>query len=77
MSAMSAMQYGQALYRLVREVVISQPALVPVHVLKSDVSDCFYLIGLCPIDTPKLGLVFPSEGEYNELIAIPLTLPIG
>ena len=29
------------------------------------------------MDDPKLGLVFPSELEDEEIVAIPLTLPIG
>ena len=60
-SAIYAMQYGQALERLIREVVISDPELGPMHVLKADVSDCFYCIVLGPTDAPKLGIVFPSE----------------
>ena len=30
-----------------------------------------------PTDAPKLGLVFPSEGNGEELHAIPITLPMG
>ena len=74
---MYAMQYGQNLERIIKEVVISKPALVPVHVLKSDVSDGFYCIGLHPTDAPNLGLVFPSEREDEELLSIPLTHHIG
>ena len=40
-AALSVMQYGQALDRLIREVVIAEPALGPVHSLKADVSDGF------------------------------------
>ena len=49
------MQYGRALDRLIGEVVIANPALGPVHVLKLDISDNFYRIGLRPTDDPKLG----------------------
>ena len=38
-SAPSAMKYGQALDCLIREVVIEDPDLVPVYVMKADVSD--------------------------------------
>ena len=71
------MQYGRALDRLVREFVISNPALGPVHVLKSDVSDGFYPIDLRRTDAPKLGLDFTSEVKNKELVAIPLTLIMG
>ena len=59
------------------EVVIDNPELGPVHILKADVSDGFYRIGLRPTDTPLLGLVFTSKGEGKELVAIPITLPMG
>ena len=41
-SALSAMQYGRFLDQLIREVVISDPALGPVHALKVDVSGVLY-----------------------------------
>ena len=40
-STFYAMQYGRDLDRLIREVIIANPALGPVHVLKVDVSDSF------------------------------------
>ena len=74
---MPAMKYGRSLERLIRQVVISNPALIPVHVLKAGVSDGFYRIGLSLTYAPKMGLVFPLEKEDDKLLAIPLTLPIG
>ena len=71
------MQYGRALERLIREVVISDPELGPMHVLKADASDGFYRIGVRPTDDPKLVLVFPSEVEAEELVKMPLTLHMG
>ena len=62
-SAMSAIIYGEALEHLIREIVIANPPLGPVHVLKANISDVFYHIVLRPTYAPKLGLVFPSEGE--------------
>ena len=44
--------------------------------LKADVSNGFYWIGLRPADAPKLGLIFPVDGGTEPLVAIPLTLPI-
>ena len=57
---MSTIQYVRALERIIREVVIDDIALVLVHVLKADVSDGFYHIGLRPTDAPKLVIVFSS-----------------
>ena len=47
------------------------------YVLNADVSDSFYRIFLRPTDAPNIGLVFPSEGEDEELVVIPITLPMG
>ena len=46
----------------------------PVDILKADVSDGFYLIGVRPEDAPKLGLIFPSDADEEPIVAIPLTL---
>ena len=71
------MQYGQALDCLIREIVYGDPALGYVYVLKADVSDGFYCIGLRPEDAPKLGLILPSGEEEEPMVAIPITLPMG
>ena len=47
------------------------------YLLKADVSDGFYRIGLRPTDAPKLGLIFPSGKGKEQIVAIPLTLPMG
>ncbi len=45
--------------------------------IKLDVSDGFYLIGLKIDDIPKLGVVFPMLPGDKPLIAFPLVLPMG
>ena len=57
------MQYGRALDRLLHEIVFADPVLGPVYLLKADVSDGFYRIGLRPKDAPKLGLIFLSGAD--------------
>ena len=49
------MQYGRALDCLIREVVIADPSLGTLHVLKADDINGFYRIILRPMDDPKLG----------------------
>ena len=71
------MQYGRALDRLICEIVYADPALGYVLLLKTDVSDGFYRIGLRPEDAPKLGLIIPSGADEEPMVAIPLTLPTG
>ena len=68
-----AMQYGRALDCLIHEIVYADTALVYVYLLKADVSDGFYRIGLRPEDAPKLGLIFPSGKKEEPMVAIPLT----
>ena len=45
-----------ALDRLIRKIVYADPELGYVYLLKADVSDGFYRIGLRPQDAPKLVL---------------------
>ena len=45
--------------------------------LKSDVYDGFYRIGLRPTDAPKIGLIFPLNDGENPLLAKPMTVPMG
>ena len=51
---LSAIQYGRFLDRLLREIVYADPKLGPVHMIKDDVSDGFYRIGLRPSDAAKI-----------------------
>ena len=53
------MQYGRSLEHLIREVVIADPDLGPVYVIKIYISNGFYHIALRPEDAPNLGLVTP------------------
>ena len=74
---MFVIKYGRALDRLVREVATEDLDLGLVFVLKSDVSYGFYRIAPQPVDMPKIGLVFPLDGQGEEILVIPLTLPMG
>ena len=71
------MHYGRLLYRLIRDVVIAYPALVPVYVLKADIGNVFYLIGMQPMEAPTMGLVSPLDVSGEDMVAIPFTLPMG
>ena len=53
------MQYGCTLDGLLRKIVFADPALGPVYILKADVSDGLYHIGVRPEDASKLGLISP------------------
>ena len=75
--APEAMQFGHALERLLREVLLANPAHGPVHVIKADLSDGFYRLNLNADDAPRLGLVFPTRPGAEPLVAIPLVAPMG
>ena len=60
-AALEAMQFGHALDRILRHILISNPKHGSVYLMKVDLSDGFYPMGLSPDDVPKLGVVFPTE----------------
>ena len=73
-----AMQFGHALDRILREILLADPEYGPVYQLKVDLSDGFYRGDLAPADCPKLGVAFPSRSQHDEpMVAIPLVLPMG
>ena len=45
--------------------------------IKANVSNGFYWVGLRQSDATKLGLVFPSEEGQEELVTILLTMPMA
>jgi len=71
------MQYGNALHRFLREILLADPRHGTVYMLKLDISDGFYRINLAPADVPKLGVVFPPVANQPPLVALPLVLPMG
>mmetsp|Transcript_21332 Transcript_21332/g.32959 ORF Transcript_21332/g.32959 Transcript_21332/m.32959 type:complete len:780 (+) Transcript_21332:5035-7374(+) len=77
LAAVESMQFGHALDRILREVLLADPALGPVQLLKVDISDGFYRINLNVGDIPKLGVAFPTKPGEEELVALPLVLPMG
>ena len=74
---LDSMQFGRALDRILRQILLADPSKGPVHMLKLDVSDGFYRIWLRLEDIPKLGVVFPSAPGEAPLVALPLVLPMG
>ena len=77
LAAKEAMQFGHALDRILREILLADPSLGPVHLIKLDISDGFYRIAVNIDDIPKLGVIFPTPPGAEPLIAFPLVLPMG
>ncbi len=77
LAALESRQFGHALDRILREILLADPNLGPVYLLKLDISDGFYRIALNIDDIPKLGVTFPTTPGQEPLIAFPLVLPMG
>lgn len=77
LAALESMQFGHALDRILRHILLANPELGPVYLMKVDLSDGFYRVDLSPDDAPKLGVVFPTRSNEEPLVAIPLVLPMG
>jgi hypothetical protein len=72
-----AMQFGRALDRILLAILQAPAEQGPVYLIKVDLSDGFYRIPVKPNDAPKLALALPPHQGSEQLIAIPLTLPMG
>ena len=77
LAPLEAMQFGRALERFLRHILLADPQWGPVYMIKVDLSDGFYRVGLSPNDAPKLAMHFPTPRHHPRLVAIPLTLPMG
>ena len=77
LAALESMQFGHALDRILRHILLSNPDNGPVYLMKVDLSDGFYRVDLAIDDAPKLGVVFPTHPHQEPLVAIPLVLPMG
>ncbi len=77
LAAMDAMQFGHALDRILREILLANPAFGLVYLIKLDISNGFYRIALNVDGIPKLGVAFPTAPGKEPLVAFPLVLPMG
>ena len=77
LAPLDSMQFGNALDRYLREILLSDPQHGPIFMLKLDIADGFYRLNIAPTDIPKLGVVFPSRPGQPPLVALPLVLPMG
>jgi hypothetical protein len=72
-----AMQYGNALPRLLQRLVYSNPAHGPPLMCKIDLSDGYYRVPLSSDASLQLAVILPPDKTAHNLIAIPLSLPMG
>jgi hypothetical protein len=72
------MQFGHALDRILREILLANINHGDVYLNKTNLSDGFYRVSMASNDIPKLGVVFPTCYDQDDpLIALPLVLPMG
>jgi hypothetical protein len=71
------MKFCRALLRILQQIARSDPRLGPVYLSKIDISDGFYRIAIFTDDILKLAIMFPIRDGEEQLIDLPLVLPIG
>jgi hypothetical protein len=71
MAPPEAMSFGNALWRILSEIVRSNPRLGPLYVSKVDIADGFYRIWVQAADVPKLGVLLPAVEGKERLIDPP------
>ena len=74
-----AMQFGTAPLRIAQDLTRANPKYGPVHMLKNDMSDGFYRIGITSSGSLKLAVILPADmvPGQPQLVALPLVLPMG
>lgn len=72
-----AMQFGRALERLLTSIRHANPAFGPVYMAKIDIADRFYRVWTSANTCPKLGVLLPQQATEPQLVAFPLSLPMG
>ena len=72
-----AMQFGRALERILYLIRHSNPRFGPVYLSKVDLSDGFCRIGVNDSATAKLAVALPRFPGEEQLLALPLVLPMG
>jgi hypothetical protein len=77
LSPSECMQFGKALWRILRHLKSANPHLGPVYLSKIDIANGFYRIWVRAPDVPKLGVLFPSADGEEYLVGFPLALPMG
>jgi hypothetical protein len=71
------MQFGKALPRIIQRLVYCNKAFGPPLLAKIDLADGYYRVPLSPSAALELAVVLPGDGPYNQLLGLPLSLPMG
>jgi hypothetical protein len=77
LSPKEAMQFGRALECILYHIQHANPRYGPVYLGKIDLADGFYWVWVAEGDIVNLGVVLPKYAGEDQLVAFPLTLPMG
>jgi hypothetical protein len=72
-----AMQFGTALPRLLQRLAYCNPSFGPPLLAKLDLADGYYRVPLSSTAALQLAVVIPTDVGSENLIALPLSLPMG
>ena len=72
-----AMQFGRTLERLLYQIRHANPRYGHVYLAKVDLSDGFYRVALHDSAIAKLAVALPRFPGEEQLLALPLVLPMG
>jgi hypothetical protein len=72
-----AMQFGTTLPRLLQRLVYANKSHGPPLMCKIDLSDGYYRVPLNEDASLQLAVILPPDNMPNNLIALPLSLPMG
>ena len=71
------MQFGHALQRIFQRMYDADPHHGPICMMKVDIADGFYRVGMAPEDVPSLGVCLPPGPDGKTLVTFPLVFPMG
>ena len=70
------MQFDHALQRILKCMYNADLCHGPISMMKVDIADGFYCVGLALEDVPYLGVCLPPGPDGKTLVAFPLVLPM-
>jgi hypothetical protein len=72
-----AMQFGRTLQRLLHKIRHANPKFGPVYLNKIDISDGYLRVAVSADMALKMAVMLPCQPDEPQLIAVPLSLPMG
>jgi hypothetical protein len=72
-----AMQFGSTFHRILQRLVYCNRIHGPPLLAKIDLADGYYRVPLSPFAALELAVVLPGDGEHEQLVGIPFSLPMG